>query len=376
MSTESALPDHPTTDGASDDGPEVRSHQDFGPADLCVVVCTYNGAQRIGACLAALMAQETSVEIVVVDDGSHDGVAEVAAAFDVTVEVLSENQGLSAARNHGIRVTSSALVAFCDDDCVPPPDWTTQLLATWNQVGAEVVGVGGEVIGAGRSTLAERYLDDNNPIAPLEFAMIDPSLSHRLMRQVRQGAPKGLVNPASTAYAPVASLVGANMSFRRDALDVIGGFDDSIRFGGDEEYVCTELRGAFSSTCLMVAPKIVMRHKFDPHLRDNWRRRYSYGKGSGRRWVREGGLPATSVLGVTAAGAAVLAAPLGAAWAIGACLGVGLLPRSGWVSRAVRSGEWSQAAYPVCAMVDDACDVAGFFVGAVRQIESRRRPAP
>jgi len=375
MSMDAAPHDNPTMDDATEDSPVVRSHQNFGPADLCVVVCTYNGAQRIGACLAALVAQETSVEIVVVDDGSHDGVAEVAAGFGVTVEVLSENQGLSAARNHGIRVTSTALVAFCDDDCVPPPDWTAQLLATWNHVGPDVVGVGGEVIGAGRDTLAERYLDDNNPLAPLEFAMVDPSLSYRLMRQLRQGSPAKVPEAVSNAEAPVASLVGANMSFRRDALDAIGGFDDSISFAGDEEYVCTELRKAYSSTCLVVAPTIVMRHQFDAHLRDNWRRRYSYGKGSGRRWVREGGLPATSVLGVTAAGAAVLAAPLGAAWAVGACLGVGLLPRSRWVSRAVRSGEWSQAAYPVCAMVDDACDVAGFLVGAVRQIERRNKPA-
>ena len=62
--------------------------------------------------------------MVIVDDRSTDGSAELAAAAGAKVVRLTDEEdgGLAAARNAGIRAASGDLVAFTDDDCEPDAD--------------------------------------------------------------------------------------------------------------------------------------------------------------------------------------------------------------------------------------------------------------
>ena len=108
-----------------------------------VIIPTYNGAARISPCLRALcfMAGAEDVELLVVDDGSTDGTAAVAASFP-GVRVLSQaNAGPAAARNFGAREASSDILLFTDDDCVPQPGWLPAMLKPF--VEEEVAGVKG-----------------------------------------------------------------------------------------------------------------------------------------------------------------------------------------------------------------------------------------
>ena len=60
---------------------------------------------------------EVAVEIIVVDDGSTDDTPAVAARLgDAIRYIRQENQGLSAARNTGLRAASGEFVAFLDAD--------------------------------------------------------------------------------------------------------------------------------------------------------------------------------------------------------------------------------------------------------------------
>ena len=77
--------------------------------------------------LDSLLAQRHDrLEVIVVDDGSHDrsgDLAESVAARDERVRVVhTSNRGLGAARNEGLRHATGDLLGFVDSDDVDPPD--------------------------------------------------------------------------------------------------------------------------------------------------------------------------------------------------------------------------------------------------------------
>ena len=89
---------------------------------VSVVVPVFNGERTLGRALDSLLAQEhPAFEIVVVDDGSTDGSAEIAASVPGVTCIRQANGGPSAARNAGIAATGGELVAFLDADDVAPP---------------------------------------------------------------------------------------------------------------------------------------------------------------------------------------------------------------------------------------------------------------
>lgn len=97
-----------------------------------VVVPARDAERTIAACLAALTRQSLApadVEVIVVDDGSTDDTAAIAARF-AGVRVLRQGRrGADAARRAGAAAARGELVAFADPDDVPPEDWLEGLLA-------------------------------------------------------------------------------------------------------------------------------------------------------------------------------------------------------------------------------------------------------
>ncbi|MFG1750634.1 bifunctional glycosyltransferase/CDP-glycerol:glycerophosphate glycerophosphotransferase [Streptosporangium sandarakinum] len=93
---------------------------------VSVIVPIYDVEPYLEACLASVAAQTWSdIEVVMVDDGSPDSSAEIAAAFAARDGrfrlVRQENGGLGAARNTGVRHASGEFLAFLDSDDLLPP---------------------------------------------------------------------------------------------------------------------------------------------------------------------------------------------------------------------------------------------------------------
>ncbi len=100
------------------------------PAPLWVIVPAYNEAARLGDTLAALAAQtDTDFTLLIVDNGSTDDTAAVAAAFrgPFPTYVLSEpEKGVGCAVDTGFRhaIAHGAVhLARTDADCLPAPGW-------------------------------------------------------------------------------------------------------------------------------------------------------------------------------------------------------------------------------------------------------------
>lgn len=347
-------------EGISKQDEQARDSRQDGKPLISVVVCSFNGARRIANTLRALLTQHTEVdwELLVVDDGSTDGTGDIARKLGVRVVDKGGNFGLSAARNAGIEASSGAIVAFTDDDVVPPRDWVDNLAAAWTEAPEKVVGIGGVTTALDTDSIARRYVSLNNPLAPLELGNTGGGILGRLANYFRQPDPP-------TGTRSVYSLVGANMSFRRRELTSVGGFDPVIRFGGDEEDLCRRLREQQGGKVLLVNPGIVVAHDFDRTLKDTLRRSRAYGKGNGRDWARRGGIPAIRPMPVLLLGAfsLLLLAPRAALLGV---LGLPVLIYRKVLRRGLREHGPEALLYPYIGALQEIYATRGFLQEARR----------
>lgn len=99
--------------------------------EASVVVVTWNGRERLGESLPAIVGQQGVVhEVILVDNGSTDGTtAWVRADYpSVRVVELSENTGFAAGNNRGFEAARAPLVATINNDAIPDPDWLAGLV--------------------------------------------------------------------------------------------------------------------------------------------------------------------------------------------------------------------------------------------------------
>lgn len=218
--------------------------------EISLVIATYNRAAELMLALESVAAQSLEArrwECVVVDNNSKDATRERVEAFvrDHAEQnfryVFEPEQGLSAARNAGIRASCGAIVAFIDDDERIVEDFLAAYVEFFESR-KEAMAAGGRIIAeypAGRPRWMSRYAEQ--PIAnPMDFG---PRV--RLF-------PKGRI-PG-----------GGNMAIRREVLDRVGLFDTSLgrtgrRLIGGEESDLFE-RMASVGIVLYYVPRAVMYH--------------------------------------------------------------------------------------------------------------------
>jgi len=205
---------------------------------VSVVVASYNGGRTLPACLNSLShLNYPDYEIILVDDGSTDDTAHIAAQFPEVRTIHQPNLGLSAARNTGIRAAQGDIVAFTDSDCKVDEDWLYYLVG--DLVKTDACAIGGH----------------NFP--PPEDDFIAGAVA------VSPGGPAHvMLNDREAEHIP-----GCNMAFWKWALDEINGFDVIYRAAGDDVDVCWRL--------LQSGYKIAFSHAgFVWHYRRNTVRAY------------------------------------------------------------------------------------------------------
>lgn len=168
---------------------------------VSVIVPAYNEAANIAAAVTSIAASEHSaeVEVVVVDDGSTDGTADVVRALGLPgVRVVSRpNRGKFAALNAGIALARHDALVLVDGDTVFEPDTVSKVVRPLGDTG--VGAVSGNVKVANRGGLLGRWQH-------LEYCA-----GSNLDRQILN------------ALECVPTVPGAIGAFRRDAVEEVGG---------------------------------------------------------------------------------------------------------------------------------------------------------
>jgi len=181
-------------------------------------------------------------ELIVVDSSSNDKSEHVVAQYPevISVRIYGQRNNMPQARNEGITASSGDIVAFLDDDSMVYPSWLEGLLNAYSD---ETVGAaGGRVM-----SMPEPYC---NEVRGQPHLLVSPS-----------GRVKGKgVGLVSMNQVEVDHLVGCNMSFRREALELVGGFDSNYTLSNLREETDLCLRVKRAGWRIMFTPEMAVVH--------------------------------------------------------------------------------------------------------------------
>lgn len=210
---------------------------------LSVVIATYNRCDDLKECLSSIFdLRNKPYEVIVVDSDSEDETEKLKKRFPIKfLSVARKNRQL--ARNIGISNAKGDVVAFLDDDVVVCEGWLNYIIRPY--VNERVGGVGGRVIPYGKSK--NFYVRTNRENVGKVFG---------------SGLVIGNFDLPLKKTIEVDSLIGCNMSFRRELLLEVGGFDENFAGTGyrDDTDLCMRIRRLRYG--LVYHPKALVWHKF------------------------------------------------------------------------------------------------------------------
>jgi glycosyltransferase involved in cell wall biosynthesis len=215
---------------------------------VSVIVPAFNAAQTIEQCLAALLAQSyprEQYEVIVVDDGSTDDTAAIAARFAAVRVMGAAHRGAAAARNLGARAARGEILLFTDADCAPTRDWIAAMCAAFDD--ARVVGVKGTYRTRQRAIVAR-------------FVQLEYEEKYARMRRAET---IDFIDTYSAGY-------------RRDVFLAKGGFDEAFPSATveDQEF---SFRLAEQGARMLFVPDAVVYHQHAATLGAYARRKFHIG---------------------------------------------------------------------------------------------------
>ncbi len=218
---------------------------------LSVVIACRDEAEFLPLQLAALRAQEVTgwIDTIVVDDGSTDGTPDIAEAHGHGLpgfQVLRTPAASKAtAGNIGIAASTGAAIVFLDGDDEVAPGYL--------------------------AALQHALIEHPFVAAAVDHDTLNPTWTPatRLDEQVTA------VRHDPARPSPVA--MGATLAARRDVLDAVGGFDESMVRAEDTDLCC---RLVLHGVPVTFAPGAVLRYRYRPTAHQTYRQWRGYGRGN------------------------------------------------------------------------------------------------
>ncbi len=218
--------------------------------DFSIVVPTFQRPAPLRACVDALNRLHypaDSVEILIVNDGGN---LPSPPPSRLPLRVLQQqNRGPGAARNLGARHAAGRWLAFTDDDCLPHPQWLTELAAALAEASDVLCG------GHTRNELTENACSATSQlIVDAAYRYFNP-------------------NPARGRF-----LASNNMAVWREPFLAAGGFDERFRIASEDRELTA--RWASRHGRIVWIPTAIVGHAHHLNLSRFLRQHFRYGQGA------------------------------------------------------------------------------------------------
>ncbi|AFY48359.1 putative glycosyltransferase [Nostoc sp. PCC 7524] len=195
---------------------------------ISIVICTVDRCHSLRNTLNSIAEWQSSFsELIVVHGPSQDETNDLLQEYEHLIDkvIVTASKNVSVARNLGLKEATQDIVMYLDDDVIPPQDWLETHLSFYKLYGQKCGCVAGDV------------RDKTKPDAPLQFSRgVNSLLSESKPILSEDTATKYLSSPYWFS-----AVMGANASYRRDALLKIGGFDEFFEYFLEETDVCLRL---------------------------------------------------------------------------------------------------------------------------------------
>jgi glycosyltransferase involved in cell wall biosynthesis len=193
----------------------------FSKPLVSVIVPVYNGENFLLDALASIRWQNyCPLEIVIIDDGSNDGTAELAATLGQDINwIHQQNRGPSAARNAGLALAQGEFIAFLDVDDLWP-----------------------------HGTLQ----------AQVELLLANPAAEIVLGRIQCIGYPGTLPSLATDSKGFLFGVHLGSAVFRKSVFNKVGLFDEDLRYSEDHDWF---FRAREQNTSLISIPRVTLLYR-------------------------------------------------------------------------------------------------------------------
>jgi glycosyltransferase involved in cell wall biosynthesis len=228
---------------------------------VSVAVCTRDRPDDLGRCLEALLRlPDDGQEIMVVDNcPSTDATRRLVEQYGRVRYIREERPGLNNARNRALAEARHEVVAFTDDDAAPDPGWLRALRRNYGH--PLTLCVTGLTLPKELETEAQVWFERAMPFG------------RGFEQQVFE---KSFVNPLAGGR----SGAGVNMSFRREVMACVGGFDPALdagtasQAGGDNEMFSRILAAGYR---IVYEPRALVWHRHRRSWPELQKQIYGYG---------------------------------------------------------------------------------------------------
>ncbi|MEL7466311.1 MAG: glycosyltransferase family 2 protein [Pseudomonadota bacterium] len=212
----------------------------YDPAvDVSVVIVNWNTAEMTAACLASVFEslKGAAAEVIVVDNASEDGSAEmIAARFPAAALIANgDNRGFAAANNQGFEIAHGSYVLLLNSDTLVHGDAIRQSIR-YLEANADVGAMGCRVLNT------DGTVQRTCGMFPtlLNQALLAAGL-HKVKRP-RFFGRQFIADWERDSERAVEAISGCYLLARREAMEAVGPLDEAFFFFGEETDWCRRMR--------------------------------------------------------------------------------------------------------------------------------------